>query len=287
MTLKNPRNVPPTVTGLEAFDRLVEIPPYDYEGFGNGLCRRRIRLTKSEHNRTIGELEDDFHHFRVELTHDQEKILSVEGSILRAPWSTCSEANHPLQKIIGSSLSSESTAIGGYASPTSNCTHLFDLTGLVISHTVQEQIVRQYDLMVTDPSDHKQDLLLWRDGELLLAWTVQADTIIEPPEWEGVSLQGKFIPWAIAQLDPKTAEAAIALRRMLHISSGHGINLDKLENGAEHLDGPIGRCYTYTDEVLLRATRMKKTVRNFEREEHASLMLADMDTRGQSQDPAN
>jgi hypothetical protein len=279
MTLKNPPNVPPTVTGLEIFDRLVEIPPYNYEKYGEGFCRRRIRLTKSERYRTIGELEDDFHHFRVELTHDGEKILTVSGSALRAPWSTCSEVNRPLQKIVGSPLSPESTAIGGYASPTSNCTHLFDLTGLVISHTVQDKLIRQYDLMVTDPSNLKQELFLWLDSELVLAWIVQDNTIIEPSEWEGISLQGKFIPWAMTQLDPQTAEAAIALRRMLHISSGHGINLDKIENGAEHLDGPIGRCYTYTDTVLLRATRMKKTVRNFEQEEHAALMLADMDAR--------
>tara|TARA_Y100001960_G_C14533401_1_gene757252 strand:+ start:86 stop:937 length:852 start_codon:yes stop_codon:yes gene_type:complete len=273
---------PPSQVGKKQFDRLAEIPPYNFDDYGEGLCRRRIRLIKDSDDRTIGELEDDFHHFRVELTHDNDKILSVAGEILRAPWSTCSEANLPLQRIIGSSLSSDSTAIGGYAIPTSNCTHLFDLTGLVISHTVQEHHTRQYDLLVTDLSDGEQDLILWRDGELILCWTIREGIIIAPDDWKGVSLLGKFIAWAGENLDPLTAEAAIALRRMTHISTGHGINLDKLSIGPEHTDGPLGRCYTYSDEVLVRATRMKKTVRDFRLHEHASLMLSDMEARNKT-----
>ena len=273
---------PPSQVGKEQFDRLSEIPPYDFDYYGEGLCRRRIRLIKDSEDRTIGELEDDFHHFRVELTHDSDKILSVSGSILRAPWSTCSEANSPLQKIIGSSLSSDSTAIGGYATPTSNCTHLFDLTGLAISHTVQEQHTRQYDLAVTDPSNGEQDLLLWRDSELIMFWTIREGVIIAPDDWKGVSLLGKFIAWARDNLDPLTAEAAIALRRMTHISTGHGINLDKLSVGPEHTDGPLGRCYTYSNEVLVRATRMKKSVRDFKLHKHASLMLSDMEARNRT-----
>ena len=258
------------------------IPPYDFNSYGKGLCRRRIRLINETDTQTIGELEDDFHHFRVELTHDSDNVLSLSGIVLRAPWSTCSEADQPLQKIVGKPLSSDSTAIGNYATPTSNCTHLFDLTGLAISHSMQDEVDCQYDLMVTDPLDEKQELRLWKNGELLLDWLIQEGIIISPKDWEGVSLVGKFIAWAKDNLDPLTAEAAIALRRMTHISTGHGINLDKLEIGTEHTDGPIGRCYTYSTEVLIRAKRMRGTVRDFRKDEHASLMLSDMEARGKA-----
>ena len=147
---------------------------------------------------------------------------------------------------------------------------------------MQNEVVCQYDLMVTDPLDEKQELRLWKNGELLLDWLIQEGIIISPKDWEGVSLVGKFIAWAKDNLDPLTAEAAIALRRMTHISTGHGINLDKLENGAEHTDGPIGRCYTYSTEVLIRAKRMRGTVRDFRKDEHASLMLSDMEARGKA-----
>ena len=277
-----PQIAPPTEFGRETFDRMTAIPPYDFDSYGEGLCRRRIRLINASETATIGELEDDFHHFRVELTHDTDKVLSVSGLVLRAPWSTCSEADLPLQKIVGKPLSSDSTAIGSYATPTSNCTHLFDLTGLAISHSMQGDSICQYDLMVTDPLDEQQVLRLWKNGELLLDWVIREGVIISPKDWKGVSLVGKFIAWAKGNLDPLTAEAAIALRRMTHISTGHGINLDKLEKGAEHTDGPIGRCYTYSNEVLIRAKRMRGTVRDFTKDEHASLMLSDMEARGSS-----
>ena len=277
-----PQIAPPTEIGKETFDRMKAIPPYDFNSYGKGLCRRRIRLINETDTQTIGELEDDFHHFRVELTHDSDNVLSLSGIVLRAPWSTCSEADQPLQMIVGKPLSTDSTAIGSYATPTSNCTHLFDLTGLAISHAMQNKVVCQYDLMVTDPLDEKQELRLWKNGELLLDWLIQEGIIISPKDWEGVSLVGKFIAWAKDNLDPLTAEAAIALRRMTHISTGHGINLDKLENGAEHTDGPIGRCYTYSTEVLIRAKRMRGTVRDFRKDEHASLMLSDMEARGKA-----
>ena len=277
-----PQIAPPTEIGKETFDRMKAIPPYDFNSYGKGLCRRRIRLINESDTQTIGELEDDFHHFRVELTHDSDNVLSLSGIVLRAPWSTCSEADQPLQKIVGKPLSSDSTAIGSYATPTSNCTHLFDLTGLAISHSMQDEEVCQYDLMVTDPLDEKQELRLWKNGELLLDWLIHEGTIISPKDWEGVSLVGKFIAWAKDNLDPLTAEAAIALRRMTHISTGHGINLDKLEIGSEHTDGPIGRCYTYSTEVLIRAKRMRGTVRDFRKDEHASLMLSDMEARGKA-----
>ena len=277
-----PQIAPPTEIGKETFDRMKAIPPYDFNSYGKGLCRRRIRLINETDTQTIGELEDDFHHFRVELTHDSDNVLSLSGIVLRAPWSTCSEADQPLQMIVGKPLSTDSTAIGSYATPTSNCTHLFDLTGLAISHAMQNEVVCQYDLMVTDPLDEKQELRLWKNGELLLDWLIQQGIIISPIDWEGVSLVGKFIAWAKDNLDPLTAEAAIALRRMTHISTGHGINLDKLENGAEHTDGPIGRCYTYSTEVLIRAKRMRGTVRDFRKDEHASLMLSDMEARGKA-----
>ena len=284
MVEKESQIAPPSEVGNKLFDRMTEIPPYDFDNYGEGLCRRRIRLIKTKEDRTVAELEDDFHHFRVELTHDKSKVLSVSGLILRAPWSTCSEANLPLQKIVGSPLSPDSTAIGNYATPTSNCTHLFDLTGLAISHTVQDDQIRQYDLMVTDPSSlQEQNLILWRDGELVFNWTIREGVILSPKDWEGVSLLGKFIAWARENLDSPTAEAAIALRRMTHISTGHGINLDKLDLGVEHTDGPIGRCYTYSNEVLIRAKRMKGSVRDFRQKEYASLMLSDMESRGDSE----
>ena len=128
---------PPTVERLDVFDRYTEIPAIDYGNYGEGLCRRRIRLENISDSFSIGELEDDFHHFRVEIHHNENRVTHIQGTTFRAPWSTCSEVNKPLQEIVGLQLSRDSISIGAHVSPTDNCTHLFDLTGLLASHTHQ------------------------------------------------------------------------------------------------------------------------------------------------------
>ena len=237
-------------------------------------------MVNTSAERTVGELEDDFHHFRVELTHDGRTIVGVHATPLRGPWSTCMEVGTPLREIEGGPLSVRSTAIGGYATPTHNCTHLFDLTGLVVAHATRDERRRQYDIAMTDLRDEGRTLAIWRNGELVLRWDLEGDAIVEPQEWITAPIHAKFIPWAETQLDLDLAEAAIALRRMLHISMGRSVDLDEATSGADHDDGPIGRCYSYQPEVLVRAIRRKRSVRDFTDPRNAALLLADMDVRG-------
>ncbi|MGI9624557.1 MAG: DUF2889 domain-containing protein [Acidimicrobiales bacterium] len=273
-------DLPPSATVDAWFDRLEAIPALNVADFGSGLCRRRIRLAKIGDGLVVGELEDDFHHFRIELEHDGVTILRATGTPLRGPWSTCMDVAEPLRAIEGEPLSSRSTAIGEYAEATRNCTHLFDLTGLAVAHASRDVDVRQYDLAMTDPVDEHNELALWRDGELLIYWKLDGPEIVAPAEWVGVPLQSKFIPWAEENLDEDVAEAAIALRRMLHISMGRGFDLDATESAAEHLDGPVGRCHTYQPEVLVGAIRSSGSVRDFTQPEDGAMLLADMSTRG-------
>jgi hypothetical protein len=262
-----------------AFDRGDAIPPIDTSAYGTGVCRRRIRLVNVSDTLVVGELEDDFHHFRIELTHDGETIIRAEGRPLRGPWSTCMDAADPLRSIEGNPLSERSTAVGGYAEATSNCTHLFDLTGLAIAHATRSARDRQYDFAGSDPVDGRQELVLWRDGQRALRWQVVDGEITAPTEWVGAPLARRFIPWAEDSFDPDTAEAAIALRRMLHITIGRGLALDHLETAAEDTEGPVGRCYSYSAPVAVGAIRRKGSVRDFQDPTDARLLLADMDTR--------
>ena len=272
-------DLPQTDSTDKTFDRLVDIPDIDPSAYGSGLCRRRIRLINVSDTLVIGEVEDDFHHFRIELTHDGETILSAQGQPIRGPWSTCMDVGEPIRAIEGNAMSVRSTAIGGYTEATSNCTHLFDLTGLAVAHAMRDDRERQYDFAITDPVDGRYELVLWRDGELTLHWVVEGAEIVSPDTWTAAPLARRFIPWAEETFDLDTAEAAIALRRMLHISIGRGTHLDDVDSAAEHTDGPIGRCYSYTPEILVSAIRRKKSVRDFQNPDHARLLLADMDTR--------
>ena len=84
----------------EPNDDVPRIPDY-----GSGVYRRRIRIEQVEkHGRggvVVGELEDDFHHFRARVTHDGQTVTAVEGQGLRIPWTTCAGATEPLTSLIG------------------------------------------------------------------------------------------------------------------------------------------------------------------------------------------
>ncbi len=269
---------PPADTVEAPFDRL-SIPELTADGYGRGVCRRRIRLQTVDDTLVVGELEDDFHHFRAELTHDSERIIAVRGVPMRGPWSTCMDVGEPLRAIEGQPLAGRSTAIGAYAEATANCTHLFDLTGLAVAHAVRGEEERQYDFAITDVLDGHHELAAWRNGEEVLHWHVVDGEITGPEDWVGAPLAAKFIPWAQECLDIDTAEAAIALRRMLHITIGRSANLDHVQTAAEHTDGPVGRCYSYRSETAVMALRSNGSIRDFQAPEHARLRLADMHLR--------
>ena len=63
--------------------------------------RRRIELVTVSPEVVQGELEDDFHHFRVSIAHDGAKVTAVEGTAVRHPWSTCPDALTPLRSLVG------------------------------------------------------------------------------------------------------------------------------------------------------------------------------------------
>ena len=128
---------PPSARADQVIDRYRDIPHIDASPPGTSLFRRRIRLVNVDSSYTVGELEDDCHHFRVELRHDRSTIVSAAGQYLRGPWTTCREAGEPLRAIEGRPMRPHASAIGGYADARDNCTHLFDLTGLAMAQALR------------------------------------------------------------------------------------------------------------------------------------------------------
>ena len=76
-----------------------------------GCARRAIDL-RTDGDRVVAWLEDDFHHFGVELRHDGEQVLAVEGHAERFPRDTCPGAIGILQEAVGTRLDERSTALG-------------------------------------------------------------------------------------------------------------------------------------------------------------------------------
>lgn len=229
-----------------------------------GAYRRRIRLTPDGHT-VEGELEDDFHHFGVVITHDGERVTAVEGDAVRFPWTTCPGAVAELAPLVGARLSARPTAVGEVMPARQNCTHLFDLAGLAVAHAARgADDLRQYDVTVPDrDEDGRSQVTLQRDGEQVLAWTVVWNRIEAPEPYAGRQLKGSFLAWAESELEPEEAEAAIVLRRACHISWGRAQDLDRYRAADELLEVMSGTCFTFQPDRAVAGHRVLGSIRDF------------------------
>jgi hypothetical protein len=238
--------------------------------FHGGVYRRRIRLVSTSPDVVEAELEDDFHRFEVTLRHDGTRVLDVEARSVRWPWTTCPAAAGPLRALIGMPLSPRCLAVGEHADPRANCTHMFDLAGLAVAHAARGLPThavarRQYDAEV--PYDAvggaRRDVMLWRDNELVLRWTIEGRSVTDPPAFASGPWVGGFFRWADTTLPVEDAEAAIVLRRACEIGMGRGMDLDAVDRAEELGDLMQGVCYTMQPDVITTALRNKGTIRDF------------------------
>lgn len=247
--------------------------------YGDGVYRRRI-IVALDGDRAWGELEDDFHHFRVDLRHDGNAVTAVEGTGLRSPWTTCLDAGQPLQSLVTTPLRTGPLALG-HLDAKKNCTHMFDLAGLVVTHAARDTDgTRGYDMSVDDPEGGtgERTARLWRDGALELEWTIEGRTLLAPQEWVDVPLWNGFIPWAARELDDETGEAAVALRRACDIAVGRQADLDEVESAAALEDHMGAICHAFQPGNAPLGIRRKGSARDFT--DHEAMLLADFEQRG-------
>ncbi len=231
--------------------------------YGEGIFRRRFRL-QGEPRRVVADMEDDFHRFHVELDHDGERVTEIRGEAHRYPWTECPGATLPLRELIGLPLSPHVTAAAAFTNPRANCTHLFDVASLAVTHASRNGQQRQYDIAVPDRDEGRTRATLHRDAEPLLAWDVSGTKIEGPPPYTGVELRGsQFIRWAEAEFDPELAEAVIALRRASFIAIGRSRDLDDAPSADSYMRLTKGSCHTFTPGIAERAMRVKGTTYEF------------------------
>lgn len=220
--------------------------------------RRRIELVTVSPEKVWGELEDDFHHFRVTVGHRDGEVVGIDGDAPRHPWSTCPDALGPLQALVGAPVTADATAHGTHADARTTCTHWFDLAGLAIAQAGAGRDHRRYDMTVPDRGEGGRTTAhLARDGVDLLDWDVDARTVLGPEPYAGQPMGRGFLAWANATLDPDTAEAAIALRRACRISLGRLMDLDDYERASEVGHVMADTCHTFSTDVMETALRIK------------------------------
>jgi hypothetical protein len=233
--------------------------------YGNGLYRRRIRLTR-EDQQVHGELEDDCHGFRVTVLHDGRVVTAVTGEALRVPLTTCGGALAPLQALVGIALDALPATIIAQVKPRSNCTHWYDLSLLALAHVAQRERVRVYDVEVVDrPADGNASRAeVFLNGLSMHRWQLQGTTIAEPQVFAGRPVLNGFSAWANDAFDGATREAAFVLSKGIFVAFSRLFDTTGIsgQSALKHTN-MLGACYSYSPGVVEASYRNYDTVRDF------------------------
>lgn len=230
---------------------------------GTGAFVRKVRLSAQATRAggvVRGDLQDDMHHFVIEVHHDFERVTDVIGSPVRWPWTLCLESPAALRELVGAALGAPLPRLD----VRQQCTHQFDLAQWCIGHAIRnmrggDDEVR-YVARVPDWTLPPFDAVLERNGEVLLSWTIDGSAIIAPEFFAGVSLS-RFGAWAVANLEPDLVDGALMLRRAVWLSPARHSDLeacsDITDSGVKH-----AICYASQPQRVALARRNKGSLRN-------------------------
>src|ERR1700744_4054179 len=203
-------------------------------------------------------LEDDFHHFRVRLVHAERRIQAIEGFAVRHPYITCPLAAGQLSRLHNAEINSLAHSVMRMTDASQQCTHLMELSGLAIAAAARSITERWFDIEVPRRVEGRTVANLDRDGRRLLSWQLRDTTIVGPRPFGGVSLREGIAAWALSNLEPDEAEAALILRRCALISLGRAKNLD-VQLHAE----PTGRCFVQEPVRSVEGRRVVGSIVDF------------------------
>jgi hypothetical protein len=251
---------------------MMEVSPIPPAAVRTAGCLRRLIELRTDGDAVIGWLEDDFHHFGVTLRHRDGLITDVAAVAIRAPWTTCAGASIPLRALIGKPLLERASDIGRLIDMRLQCTHMFDLAGLVLAHAWHRRSTRRYESIVPDRGMVVQeakrsgipggivDATLTCDGALVQGWRTDGERIIGSENLAGRSFDRGFREWTEA-LPVDEAEYAFILRRAIFVSGGRGVDLDRL-NRADDTALP-SLCHTLQPASRFDALRNRGATRDY------------------------
>lgn len=220
-----------------------------------GAFRRRTVLTPR--GRSIrAEVEDDFHHFWVELDHDGAAIERIRSGAVRFPWSTCPAAGiHLARQLTGCSLDAPVDPPAAY----SHCTHMLDLALLAASHAHDSQMTL-FESLVSDAKEPFQLARLSLNDQVVMEWYLR-ETFIEPPSRQAGKDLRKMRNWD-EELTRDERERAHLLRRAVFVSGGRGLDFTEIRTAA-HFTASAGACYTFQPARSSNSLRMRGSARDF------------------------
>ncbi len=242
--------------------------------YGTGVYRRRIRLEQRE-NSVFGALEDTNHGFTVTVTHDGERVTAIDAQTRRIPYTSCPGAVEPIKGYIGTNIHASLRELNFHMPPSSNCTHLLDLTIMAIRHAASSQAVRQWDIAITDQTDTADAVCtIHRDGEKIFEWQARDLQLTAPAVFAGNPFYLGFGKWATKHFDDlDELEAAFALQKGYFVSLARFFDVEKMagEPALASKEGMGGACFTYSSPNIEQGVRTAGCVRDFTHHEEQLL----------------
>ena len=246
-----------------------------------GIFRRTIRVT-GRPGEMRAELEDDYHRFAVDLSHDGEKVLGVRGEGIRTPYDTCRLAPSALSVLEGLPLQPYASDFVRLSNSRAQCTHMFELAALAGSHALRNVYSATYAVEAPYPlAETPTPVVLRRDGEMMLAWQVRrppapgadslsperivaGDEIVSPPPFAGRQIRS-LLPWARETLSPEMFDAVWIFRRAIQISSARVMDLDAegVDMAALLFSRKTGDCFTFQEEKRATTHRVRGSTLDF------------------------
>lgn len=221
---------------------------------------RRAIVLHAEAGRATAEIEDDFHHFAVTVLHDGARATGARGQAIRYPWSSCPLAAGALAALAGLPISSDPTAVYRHVDPLLQCTHMFEMAGLAVTHAARGLGARRYEARVSDPAQGRIEADLVCDGALVLRWRLRDGLIAEPEAHRG-KRPSDFRSGTLAGLPHEEAEHLLILRRAVALAGARGMDIDRFATAAEM---GMGRaCFVFRPGIAEHARRRSGSVRDF------------------------
>ena len=172
-----------------------------------GAFRRRI-MAWTEPGRAFAAIEDDLHHFRIDLRHDGEKVVAIGGTPVRVPWTSCPGAVDMLSSFVGEALAPSPGLRKSGVVASHQCTHMFDIVKIAMAQALRGGR-RQYDIEVLDRIDTETRATIRRDGELVFSWDLRGNLVTGPATFAGHDIAGRAIWPEESVPDADALEAAL------------------------------------------------------------------------------
>jgi Protein of unknown function (DUF2889) len=252
------------MNALLAFTRKASSEGLGYSVKSSGEpYHRRITLQPSVlsdgKGRIDAQMQDHVHHMKVVINHEGGRVISAVPQGIRLPWDMCPFGIAGVTRTAGMTIAQAREGLGWPGGRTANCVHMVDLARVALAH-VDDTEPSVYAITVTPALAPVREARIERDGNLVLQWTLNEQTLSGAEPFDGRTLAAAdFVSWR-AKLDPALREPATILRRACHIAPSRDINLDRMRVAADSINAD-GSCYTLQPDVIEHAHRQQGTFR--------------------------